>query len=288
MMVEIVESELEPCIGIAYTSIVIGRRTEGIKLRSVALSEYCIAAIRQAIECSISQTERCIEVVAIHSDSLCILSKGDVALGVCHILNGYCLHVGSLHTQLLLHLYISLLCPRHVLALQELYLDEVFALRIELRVVVIECIFLTFARTDDVLGTHKLSVMLDALTVLPQRPYYLITAQRLKVVLVEYLDAALSHVYCLHTYVLIYLLHLKILCLRRKVGTHDTIHTEHTVVRLVVHTEVATIAPILLAGLRVDVIQCLVYPVPDGTAHKEVGAFYRIPVVNEVAYGVTH
>ena len=130
--------------------------------------------------------------------------------------------------------------------------------------------------------------MLDALTVFPQRPYYLIATQRLKVVLVEYLDAALSHVYCLHTYVLIHLLHLKILCLRRKVGTHDAVHTEHTIVRLVVHTEVATISPVLLSGLRVNVVQCLVYPVPDGTAHKEVGAFYRIPVVNEVAYGVTH
>ena len=287
-MAEVIESELKPCVGIAYTSIIIGRRTEGIKLRSIALSKYCIAAIRQAVQSTIGQAECSIEVVALHSNSLCVLSISDVALGVCHILNGYCLHVGSLHTQLLLHLYISLLCPRHVLALQELYLDEVFALRIELRVVVIECIFLTFARTDDVLGTHKLSVVLDALTVFPQRPYYLIAAQRLKVVLVEYLDATLGHVDSLDTHILINLLHLKILCLRRKVGTHDAVHTEHTIVRLVVSTEVATIAPVLLAGLRVDVVQCLVHPVPDGTAHKEVGAFYGVPVVNEVAYGVTH
>ena len=161
-------------------------------------------------------------------------------------------------------------------------------MRVELRVVVVKCVLLTLTRTNDVLCTHELSVVLDTLAVLPQRPYYLIATQRLKVVLVEYLDATLGHVDSLDTHILINLLHLKVLCLGRKVGAHDTVHTEHTVVRLVVHAEVATIAPVLLAGLRVDVVQSLVYPVPDGTTHKEVGALYGVPVVNEVAHGVTH
>ena len=48
-MVEIVESELEPCVVIANTSVVIGRSAESVELRSVALGKYSIATIRQAV-----------------------------------------------------------------------------------------------------------------------------------------------------------------------------------------------------------------------------------------------
>ena len=147
---------------------------------------------------------------------------------------------------------------------------------------------MTFARTKDVLGAHKRLILFYAYTVLPERPYDLVTLEGFKVVLIEDFNASVLKVYCLHTYVLINLLHLKILRLGREVGTHHTIHTEHTIVGLIVHAKVTTIAPELLSCLGVSAFHSLVYPVPNSTTHKEVGAFDSIPVVNQVTNGITH
>ena len=91
-----------------------------------------------------------------------------------------------------------------------------------------------------------------------------------------------------HADILVNLLHFEILGLRSEVGAHHAVHAEHTVVWLVVVAEVAAVAPESFARLGVVAVDGLVNPVPDGAAHDEVGALDGIPVVDEVADGVTH
>ena len=100
--------------------------------------------------------------------------------------------------------------------------------------------------------------------------------------------------------VLVNLLHFKILSLRREIWAHHTIHTEHSVVGLI--AEVATIRPVVgCRGKTVDsilavhlilrvlhLIHSLVHPVPNGATHHIIGAFDSIPIVLEIAHGVTH
>ena len=66
----------------------------------------------------------------------------------------------------------------------------------------------------------------------------------------------------------------------------NTVHTEHTVVRLV--TEIASVGQVLLTRLRVVVVQRLVHPVPDGRSAEEVGRFDGLPVVFQVTAGISH
>ena len=129
--------------------------------------------------------------------------------------------------------------------------------------------------------------MAHDVAVLPERPYHGVVGERFEVVLVEDFNLALLHVDSFHAHILVNFLHLEVLCLGREVGAHDTVHAEHAVVGLVVHAEVAAVAPIELAFV-VDIVDSLVHPVPDGTAHEEVGALYGVPVVHQSAHGVTH
>lgn len=66
----------------------------------------------------------------------------------------------------------------------------------------------------------------------------------------------------------------------------NTVHTEHTIVRLV--TEIASVGQVLLTRLRVVVVQRLVHPVPDGRSAEEVGRLDSLPVVFQVTAGITH
>ncbi len=116
----------------------------------------------------------------------------------------------------------------------------------------------------------------------------MIATQRLKVVLIEYLDASLCHVNRLDTNILVDLLHLIVLSLWREVWAHDAVHAEHAVVWLVVHAEIASICPIAFACFGVNVVNGLVNPVPNGATHEEIRALDGVPVVDEVADRVAH
>ena len=66
----------------------------------------------------------------------------------------------------------------------------------------------------------------------------------------------------------------------------DPIHTKHPAIGLV--AKVPSIGEIAVAGLRIGRPECLIHPVPYCTAHEEVGALDRLPVVDEVAHRIAH
>ena len=82
-----------------------------------------------------------------------------------------------------------------------------------------------------------------------------------------------------YAHILIHLLYLVILRLGCKVGQHDTVHAEHTVVGPV--AMITAIAHILGAVLRICIYR-LIYPIPDGRSAEEVTAFHRLPVVHQI------
>ena len=105
-----------------------------------------------------------------------ITAKGESLSGLVHLdrslisssylLYSRSLYVSTLHAQLFFHLYVALLSPRHVLALQELHLNEIFASGVKLTVIVVEYILLAFTRTENILCTHQRTIALNANTVL--------------------------------------------------------------------------------------------------------------------------
>ncbi len=153
-MTQVIQSILEPFPWIANAGIVVGRSAESIELRAITIGEYSVVAVGKRAYRASREVERRIEARTLHIHLLRILREIDASIGIGDRIQCRSLNVGSLHTQLLLHLYISLLCPWHVLAQQELNLDKVFASWVELRIVVIESVFLTLAWTENVLGSH--------------------------------------------------------------------------------------------------------------------------------------
>ena len=188
--------------------------------------------------------------------------------------------------QLFFHLHISLLCPRHVTAQEELHFDEVFGFGVERSIVIGQFEVHALTSLHGFADTLQRLVLQHADTVFPERPDNVVVCERFKVVLVENLNLSLLHIDRLDADVLIDFLHFIVLCLGREVGLHDAVHAEHAVVGLVVHAEVAAVAE--EAVTVVVAIHRLVHPVPDGAADEEVRAFDGVPIVHEVADGVTH
>ena len=289
-MLQVIESVLEPCVVVTDSGIVIRRRTVSIQLRPIAILDDYLVAVLQAVDGSGVQVESHLEVLARDVGTFCSLIQlifhRLAGLGNCS--DRRCGNISSLHSQLLFHLRITLLGPRHVLAQKELNSHEVLAVSIKTCIVVWQGVDSLLARTHDVLGSLQWLIFFHADSVLIERPYYLIVLQRLEVVLVEDFYLPLLHVDCLDAHILVNLLHLEILSLWSEVRTHDSVHAEHSVVWLVVLSEVAAVSPVGLAGSRVLLVQSLVYPVPDGATHEEVGALYCVPVVDEVSAGISH
>ena len=105
------------------------------------------------------------------------------------------------------------------------------------------------------------------------------------VVLIEHVQSSRLSILPSGTNILIDLLHLIILRFRLLVTEDDTVHNKLSIVRCI--TKVTTVGMVSLALFRV-VIHTLINPIPDGTTHEEVRRLHRFPVVNEVAYSVTH
>ena len=289
-VLQVIESVLEPCVVVTDSGIVIRRRTVSIQLRTIAILDDYLVAVLQAVDGSGVQVESHLEVFArdagTFSSLIQLIFHRLSSLGNCS--DRRCGNISTLHSQLLFHLHIPLLGPRHVLAQKELDGHEVLAVSIQTCIIVWQGVDSLLARTHDVLGSLQWLILFHADSVLIERPYYLIVLQRLEVVLVEDFNLSLLHVDCLNAHILVNLLYLEILSLWSEVRTHDSVHAEHSVVRLVVLSEVASVSPVGLAGSRVLLVQSLVHPVPDGATHEEVGALDSIPVVDEVSAGISH
>ena len=286
-VLKIVKAILKPRVMITYTRIIVSRSAESIKFRTITLGYYFSAAIHKVTNSTCVKVN--IDVITLTFNVHFVLSFCHVdGLLSSHLLHGGSLDISTLHTELLLHLHIPLLGPRHIFTLHKLYLYKVFASWVKLVVVIIQHILLALTRTKNILGTHQRLILFNTNAIFVKWPYYLIALEWFKVVFVEYFNAALLQINCFDAYILIYLLYFKVLCLGWEVGTHHTIHTEHTIVRFVVRTKVATITPVFLSCFRINTFHSLVNPVPNGTTHKEVGAFNGIPIVNQVAHSITH
>ena len=193
---------------------------------------------------------------------------------------------GFLDEELLFHLHESLFSPWRLGILQELHLRKVFALRVEVGEVVGEGIGVLGACLVNHARTLNGLVLLHADAVLPERPNDGVVREVGKVVLVHDFHLARLGIEEFDAHVLIDLLHFVVLCFGAEVGAHDTVHAEHTVVGFV--AEVAAVAPVGLSRFAVVVDNGLVHPVPDGATDEMVRAFHGLPVVHEVAHGVTH
>ena len=289
-VLQVIQAVSEPCIVVADSSIVICRCTVSIQLRAIAILDDYLVAVLQAVDGTGVQIESHLEVLARNIGTL----RSLIQL-ILHRLATLCNgsdrrsgNISTLHSQLLFHLNIALGSPRHVLAQQELDGNEVLALWVQTRIVVRQGVDDLLTWTHDVLGSLQWLILLHAYAVLIERPDDLIVFQRLEVILVEDFNLSLLHVDGLDAHVLVNLLHLVVLSLRGKVWAHDSVHAEHAVVWLVVFSEVAAVGPVGLSCGRILLVQRLVNPVPDGSTHKEVGAFDSVPVIYQVTAGVAH
>ena len=85
---------------------------------------------------------------------------------------------------------------------------------------------------------------------------------------------------------MVHFLYLVVLRFGCEVGKHHAVHAERAVVGVV--AKVAAIGYVARAGGLVVVVNAVVNPFPYRSAANEVGRFYGVPVVYEVAGGVSH
>ena len=176
-------------------------------------------------------------------------------------------------------MHVALVGPRLFFGEQELNLHEILLRRVETIVAVVERVGFPFAGSEGEarFGEGAVRHALNGATVSVERPANVVAGEISEVVFVEDLDASGARVHTGHAHVLIYLLDLVVLSLRREVGAHHAVHAKHAIVGLV--AEVAAVAPIARAIGRI-VVDGLIHPVPNGTAHDEVIALNDVPIVN--------
>ena len=183
---------------------------------------------------------------------------------------------------MLVHLHISTFCPRHIVLQLEFYANEIFTFRFQLRHIYGQCELLVQTRGHIGIGQYSL---FHRLTILKQKPLHGEVRKVIEIVFIEDFYLAFFHIPSCDFHVLINLLHLVILRFRLKVGQHDTIHTEHAVVR---HIAVVAAIAKILGSVGLVGIYGLVYPIPNGSTAEEVCALYSLPVVNQITHRISH
>ena len=291
-MLKMVQPELGPLV--IAPVVVVRTGTEGMEHRSLAGIEYVFSVVFQRGDISPRGVESHFptlsgEGYASGGDNRfpyperCLAGSGGCKACADLPGNARC-RSGLLEQKLLLHLHISRLGPRTVGGLHKLHFYKILLRGVETVVTVIQRHHAPLARTDG-LASGSQAVDSHLHTVLVKTPYDLVVGKVYEIVLVEDFHLAGLHVDRTYSDILINLLHLEILRLRREVGPHDAVHAEHAVVGLV--AEIAAIAPVLRAVGGV-VVDGLVHPVPDGTAYKEVGTLYGVPIIHKISDGISH
>ena len=202
------------------------------------------------------------------------------------------LHVASApEGNLLAHLHVALLGPRHVVLQEELHAQAV----------AVGVGVLVFSKGDgqhDGFGAARshgghavfgvvgngAATDVEAIALDDDADIHII--QRHEVVLVRHLQAhhlSFAHLpdaVQLHADVLVDVLDVEVFRLRREVGQHDAVHAEHAVVG-----QVAEVAAVIHAAIGRD---GLIHPVPDGTAADVIARLDGFPEVDEVATRIAH
>ena len=274
-VLEIVQTELGPAI--VHPVVVVGTGAEGVELGAESGFDDRLSAVVEGVESTGELVEGHFVALSAHLHEIAF------HLRLCHaaLLRGSDRRSGRsfAHGELFFHLHVALVGPRLLFGEQELNLHEILLRWVETIVAVVEGVVLSFARpkSEARFGEGAIHQSLHGATVSVERPANVVAGEVGEVVLVEDLDASGARVHAGHAHVLIYLLDLVVLSLRREVGAHYPVHAEHAIVGLV--AEVAAVAPIACAVGRI-VVDGLIHPVPNGTAHDEVIALNDVPIVN--------
>ena len=282
-VLEIVQTELGPAI--VHPVVVVGTGAEGVELGAKSGFDDRLSAIVEGVEATGELVEGHFVALPAHLHEIAF------HLRLCHaaLLRSSDRRCGRgfAHGELFFHLHVALVGPRLLFGEQELNLHEILLRRVETVVAVVERVGFPFAGSEGEarFGERAVHQSLHGVAVSVERPANVVAGEIGEVVFVEDLDASGARVHAGHAHVLIYLLDLVVLSLRREVGAHHSVHAEHAVVGFV--AEVAAVAPIACAIGRI-VVDRLIDPVPNGAADEVVCAFDGFPVVNQVAYGVTH
>ncbi len=246
--------------------------------------DHLHASVVERGDCAGRKIELSLEVVAF---------DGLEALGLlCGYLTALCRtcdavdSCSSLNRQLFIHLYVACFRPGGIVGESEFHVHVVFAAGFESRIVVGYCVGELLTRSERHARSDEGVALLHLDTILVEAPADCVVGERGEIVLVEDLDLTLCHVDRCHTDVLVNFLNLEILRLRGHVAEHHAVHHKLTVAGVI--TEVATESEVAVAGLRIMIVERLVDPVPDSSTHEMVGAFHRIPVIDETADGVAH
>ena len=292
---QLVETITEPTANLPI--IIVDWGAEHIQLRALTLLYYLLTSISKLSDSTLLRVEHCPEVLAAHFYTS---AHGLHFRLLCSILRHFHLGqtIGCLEQELFVHLLIACLCPRLVGVGKELRFEEILGIGVKFGHLIVRN------------RHHALFAGGDGNVIVPTRTSYLLTVlpkgemdgivEGLEIVFIEDFHLIGRGINPLNADVLVNLLHFKILSLRREIWAHHTVHTEHSVVGLI--AEVATIRPVVgCRGKTVDsilavhlilrvlhLIHSLVHPVPNGATHHIIGAFDSIPIVLEIAHGVTH
>ena len=274
-VLEIVQTELGPAI--VHPVVVVGTGAEGVELGAKSGFDDRLSAIVEGIEATGELVEGHFVALSAHFHEIAF------HLRLCHaaLLRSSDRRCGRgfAHGELFFHLHVALVGPRLLFGEQELNLHEILLRRVETVVAVVERVGFPFARPEGEarFGEGAVHQSLHGAAVGVERPANVVAGEVGEVVFVEDLDASGARVHTGHAHVLIYLLDLVVLSLRREVGAHYPVHAEHAIVGFV--AEVAAVTPIARAVGRI-VVDRLIHPVPNGTAHDEVIALNDVPIVN--------
>ena len=278
LVLQIIKPLLEPLV--PRPVVVVHRSTESIELETIALLYHIVVSILESVEATISIVESSSKVDTL-DDSIAAsgVNLEDITTIDKERLSGS----HNAERQLLVHLHIASLSPRHIASQAELYVEEILTIRSYFADLERQTHNLLLARAlYAAIGYER--TLVDSLAVLDQSPRNLIVLQTGEVVLVEDLNGIVVKV-SLNAYILIHLLDLKILWLRSEIRQDNTIHAEHAIVRpFAVVTAIAHKA----RTIRSISPNRLIHPVPDSAATEEVRTLDSVPIVLEVAHRVTH
>ena len=263
--------------------VVIHRSAECVNLGAVSCFNHSFPLIDQCIDTTIGVVKRNMEIASL---DICFRSTTN-NLESCTICGhlGYIL-VRRIHTaaefKLFRHLHVAFPCPRHIAGKEEFNIHGHIVPSLLAEYLDRNLHLLGSAGSKS--GNALYRTFLYNLAVLAYLIHH-IMVERNEIVFVEHFNLAFAGINQFHTYILINLLYLKVLRFGAKVRQHDSIHTEHTVIGPV--AVVATITKIFVSigGISVN---CLVYPVPNGSTAEVVGTFHCRPIVNQVSGSITH
>ena len=156
--------------GLVAPVVVAHEGTECIQAGAIAGNDNALIAVNQLVDSTLLHVELNLEAFTLDGLECLVGIVGNNGLAglVGNLADSRCCYRGTCHEQLLLELGIALLCPRHILAKEELYLHEHLVLGIQGSEVVGQSVNCLLAGLECHAGTLYGLVLLYALAVNPE------------------------------------------------------------------------------------------------------------------------